>query len=145
MLFFVIGCQVAPREEGRLRPDQETQIYEAVNNASERYNVPADFIHAIIHVESRHNPDAVGSGPLHNQGLMQLQPALVRRYHISHPMNVSENVMGGTRWLSEILALPQVHGDLHTAAAIYHGGHAYETAAAQHYADVVMSARARFN
>lgn len=76
-------------------------IEEAINEASEKYNVDAKFIKSVIKQESNFNPNSVSSaGAL---GLMQLMPANAKHYGVSNPFDVSQNVDAGTRLLKDYL------------------------------------------
>jgi hypothetical protein len=80
-------------------------ITQAVHEASLRFAVPADWIRAVIRIESGGNPNAVSrKGAM---GLMQIMPAtwaeLRLRYHLSaDPYNVHDNVVAGTALLREL-------------------------------------------
>ena len=54
-----------------------------ISQVAERYRIDPLLLHAIAHVESRHNPDAVShAGAL---GLMQVMPATARRFGVTQP------------------------------------------------------------
>jgi soluble lytic murein transglycosylase-like protein len=78
-----------------------SSIEEAINEASEKYNVDAGFIKSIIKQESNFNPNSVSSAGA--QGLMQLMPANARHYGASDPFDVNQNVDAGTRLLKDYL------------------------------------------
>ena len=80
-------------------------ITRAVNEASLRFAVPADWIRAVIKVESVGNPNAVS--PKGAMGLMQIMPGtwglLQLRYHLrADPYNVHDNIVAGTALLREL-------------------------------------------
>jgi len=80
-------------------------ITQAVHEASLRFAVPADWIRAVIKVESAGNPNAVSlKGAM---GLMQIMPAtwgeLRLRYHLAtDPYDVHDNIVAGTALLREL-------------------------------------------
>ncbi len=81
------------------------ELTQAVNEASLRFAVPADWIRAVIKVESCGNPNAVS--PKGAMGLMQIMPVtwgpLRRRYHLgADPFEVHDNVVAGTALLREL-------------------------------------------
>jgi hypothetical protein len=80
-------------------------ITQAVHEASLRFAVPADWIRAVIKVESAGNPNAVS--PKGAMGLMQIMPGtwgpLQLRYHLrADPYNVHDNIVAGTALLREL-------------------------------------------
>jgi murein DD-endopeptidase MepM/ murein hydrolase activator NlpD len=89
-----------------------------IKAASERHNVPAALIAAIITVESSGNPEAVS--PVGAQGLMQIMPMHLERYNIPQDMwrDPSTNIEAGTRLLAELI---DAHGTLTNAVGAYFG------------------------
>ena len=60
-----------------------------INRVAEAYQIDPLLLHAIAHVESRHNPDAVShAGAL---GLMQVMPATARRFGVTQPNSQLRN------------------------------------------------------
>lgn len=56
---------------------------EEIYATAEDFNIDPLLLHAIAHVESRHNPDAVSSAGA--RGLMQVMPATARRMGMTDP------------------------------------------------------------
>jgi soluble lytic murein transglycosylase-like protein len=82
-----------------LSPSQLDQIVTQQGTAA---GVQPALILAIIQVESGGNPRAVSrSGAA---GLMQLTAATARRYGVADPFDPVSNVMGGVRFLRDLLA-----------------------------------------
>jgi soluble lytic murein transglycosylase-like protein len=76
------------------------------------------LIHALIHVESRHQKDAVSSkGAV---GLMQVLPATAQRFGVSQPAAVDSNLKAGTQYLRALLDRFDQRLDL--ALAAYNAG-----------------------
>ncbi len=86
--------------------------------AAERYNVPKDLVKAIAKAESDFNPNATsGSGA---QGLMQLMPATARELGVTDSYDPYQNVMGGTKYISQLL--DKYDGNVTLALAAYNAG-----------------------
>lgn len=93
-------------------------LEEIFTEASERYNVPKDLIKAIAKTESDFDPNATsGSGA---QGLMQLMPATARELGVTDAYDPYQNVMGGTKYISQLL--DKYDGDVKLALAAYNAG-----------------------
>lgn len=93
-------------------------LEEIFTEAAERYNVPKDLIKAIAKTESDFNPNATsGSGA---QGLMQLMPATARELGVTDAYDPYQNVMGGTKYISQLLN--KYDGDVKLALAAYNAG-----------------------
>lgn len=76
------------------------------------------LVHALIHVESRHQKDAVSSkGAV---GLMQVLPATAQRFGVSQPASVDSNLKAGTQYLRTLLDRFDQRLDL--ALAAYNAG-----------------------
>jgi soluble lytic murein transglycosylase-like protein len=89
-----------------------------IQSASRYNSVDESLIRAIIHAESAYQPDA--QSPKGAQGLMQLMPATQAELNVSDPFNPQQNIHGGARYLSLLLA--QFNGDYELAAAAYNAG-----------------------
>lgn len=86
--------------------------------ASEKYNVPKNLIKAITKAESEFDPNATsGAGA---QGLMQLMPATARELGVTDAYDPYQNVMGGTKYISQLLT--KYNGDVKLALAAYNAG-----------------------
>lgn len=95
-----------------------SSIDDAINKASEKYNVDAKLIKSIIKQESNFNPNSVSSAGA--VGLMQLMPSNAEYYGASNPFDVSQNVDAGTRLLKDYL---NMYGDnKRMALAAYNAG-----------------------
>lgn len=91
---------------------------ELIQNASQKYNVDADLVKAVIQNESNYDPDAISSaGAL---GLMQLMPATAASLGVENPLNPEENIEGGVKLLRELLN--QFGGNLTNVVAAYNAG-----------------------
>ena len=90
----------------------------AIAEAADTYGLDPNLIRAIIHAESAFNPFAVSSaGAL---GLMQLMPAMAEEMNVDNPFDPRQNILGGSRYLRDLLALH--HGNVDLAVASYNAG-----------------------
>lgn len=76
------------------------------------------LIHAVIAVESKHNPRAQSVKGAY--GLMQLMPETSRRFNVSDKNNPKQNILAGAKYLQELLKL--FNGDLTLSLAAYNAG-----------------------
>jgi len=74
-----------------------------VDEAAATYGLEPALIHAVIQAESAYNPKAVS--PKGAVGLMQLMPATAKRYGVKNRRNATQNVLGGTRYLRDLLKM----------------------------------------
>jgi len=127
-----------PKTEGRRRGTQEElspptrtegpvnigEVRGAVNKyssiikqKSDKYNVDANLLKAVIFVESSGNPNAesrVGA-----QGLMQLMPTTAQVLDVKDPFDPDQNIEGGARYLGRML---KKFGNVKTALEAYNAG-----------------------
>ena len=92
--------------------------YSCVQHYAAHYRVSPDFIAALIDVESGWNPHAVSNQGA--MGLMQLMPAIARRYGAFDPFSTEQNIAAGTRYVTTLMW--EFHGDLRLVSAAYYAG-----------------------
>jgi soluble lytic murein transglycosylase-like protein len=89
-----------------------------VAKAAADSGLPEDLLHAMVQVESNYNPSAVSrKGAV---GLMQLMPDTARQYGVADARDPVANLVGGARYLRDLLAL--FKNDLSIALAAYNAG-----------------------
>ena len=77
----------SPPPKARSRRSSET-FRPLIEDVGRRYAIDPDLIRSIAHVESAYNPRAVS--PKGAQGLMQVMPALGRRFGVAEPGRLSD-------------------------------------------------------
>lgn len=86
--------------------------------AADRYGVDANLLKAIGKAESGFNPSVVSSaGAI---GVMQLMPGTARSLGVKDPYNAQQNIMGGAKYISQLLN--QYDGNVKLALAAYNAG-----------------------
>lgn len=86
--------------------------------ASEKYGVPVNLLEAVAKAESNFNPDATSScGAM---GIMQLMPGTAHSLGVSDAYDPEQNIMGGAKYLSQLLS--EFQGNTKLAVAAYNAG-----------------------
>lgn len=91
---------------------------ELIERAAERYDLDPDLIRSVMQTESAFNPAAVSRAGA--MGLMQLMPELAEEFGIAEPFDPVQNVMGGARYLRQLLDMHD--GNVRLAVASYNAG-----------------------
>lgn len=89
-----------------------------INLVAKSYQLPSALIHAVITAESAYDAGAVSSAGA--VGLMQLMPDTAKRYGVGNRRDPHANVLGGTRYLKDLLDM--FDNDLVLALAAYNAG-----------------------
>jgi transglycosylase-like protein with SLT domain len=104
---------------GSFIPIRPEDAYEdLIQEAALAYKLDPDLIRAVVRTESSFNPIAVS--PVGALGLMQLMPALAQELGVDNPLDPRQNVMGGAKYLRQLL---DAHGgNLRLTLASYNAG-----------------------
>ncbi len=101
-----------------LPSSKNTHYDDVISAAATRYGLHPALIHAVIKVESNYRTRAVS--PKGATGLMQLMEGTAKRYGVADRTNPTENIDGGTRYLSDLLNMFEQNIEL--ALAAYNAG-----------------------
>lgn len=89
-----------------------------VLSAAYETSIEPALIHAVITVESRHNPRALSKNGAY--GLMQLMPATAKRFNVKNKNDPQQNILAGAKYLRELEILYQ--GNINLMLAAYNAG-----------------------
>jgi soluble lytic murein transglycosylase-like protein len=123
-LFAHRGAGIAPRPGvsvsiDEFRPVPPDEAYEdLIQEAAGTYDLDPALIRAVMQTESSFNPTVVSR--VGAQGLMQLMPALAEEMGVRDSFDPRENIMGGARYLRELL--DRFRGNVRLALASYNAG-----------------------
>lgn len=106
------ACWAQNRGEQR----REAEYYVAAY--ARHYNVPVEFVRAVVEQESGWRRCVVSTKGA--TGLMQLMPATAARLSVRNRCDINQNISGGVRYLAWLMN--RFHGDLRLVAAAYYVG-----------------------
>ncbi|MGM0886300.1 MAG: lytic transglycosylase domain-containing protein [Bacillota bacterium] len=89
-----------------------------ISQAASLYNLPEKLIKSVIKQESDFNPEATSYAGA--TGLMQLMPATAKSLGVDDATDPEQNIMGGSKYLSQMMA--RYDGDIQVALAAYNAG-----------------------
>ncbi|WP_370014243.1 lytic transglycosylase domain-containing protein [Peribacillus sp. B2I2] len=95
-----------------------TNYNQIISQAASLYNLPEKLIKSVIKQESNFNPEATSYAGA--TGLMQLMPATARSLGVDDPSDPEQSIMGGSKYLSQMMA--RYDGDIKVALAAYNAG-----------------------
>jgi len=113
----VNAVSIMPKQLTKLSGSGE-KFENIINEAAERYQIPAKLIQAVIQQESNFNPNAISSAGA--GGLMQLMPQTAKSLGIENVFDPYQNIMGGSKYLSQMLT--KYDGNTELALAAYNAG-----------------------
>jgi len=106
------------RPKKALMPSLTDQYDHVITEASKKHGISFSLLKALIKTESDFNPWAVSSAGA--RGLMQLMPENIKTLKIKNPFDPRENIMGGARYLKQLIN--RFGGKLPLALAAYNAG-----------------------
>lgn len=89
-----------------------------IQKAAEHYGIDEKLVRSVVKAESNFDADVVSHAGA--QGLMQLMPATAEGLGVSNPFDPEQNLMGGTKYLKQML--DRYDGDQKLALAAYNAG-----------------------
>jgi len=89
-----------------------------IEDAAEKFRIPAEFIKGVVKVESNFNYKA--KSPVGAMGLMQLMPRTATSLGVSDPYDPRQNIMGGTKFLRRLAN--RYRGDMVQVLSAYNAG-----------------------
>ncbi|MFD1019265.1 lytic transglycosylase domain-containing protein [Thalassobacillus hwangdonensis] len=89
-----------------------------IKKAAEQFGVDEELIRSVIHAESNFDSTVVSHAGA--QGLMQLMPGTARGLGVTDAFDPEQNIMGGTKYLKQML--DRYQGDTRLALAAYNAG-----------------------
>ena len=107
-----------PIKPGSKSLERLNKYDDLINKAAQKYGVNKNLIKSVILTESAGNEDAVSSAKA--KGLMQLMDQTAKDLGVQNVWDPGENIMGGTKYLADMLR--QYNGDLSLALAGYNAG-----------------------
>ncbi|MCK4389230.1 MAG: lytic transglycosylase domain-containing protein [Desulfobacterales bacterium] len=115
----VPGYGIYIREGTLVRADEISSRYDAyIAEAARKHGVSFSLIKAVIKAESDFDPYAVSRSGA--RGLMQIMPQTAKDLSIGDSFDPRENILGGARYLKDLLM--QFQGSLPLALAAYNAG-----------------------
>lgn len=97
---------------------QKTDLDSIFEAASKKFNVPLNLLKAVAKAESDFNPSATSScGAM---GIMQLMPDTAKSLGVKNAYDPYQNIMGGAKYLSQML--DNYNGDIRLSLAAYNAG-----------------------
>lgn len=94
------------------------ELEEYFQKAASKYGISINLLKAVAKQESNFDPTAVSS--VGATGIMQLMPSTAKELGVENIFNAEQNIMGGAKYLSQLLN--SFNGDVSLALAGYNAG-----------------------
>lgn len=104
--------------ETNMKTSEKTNFDDVISKAAALYSLPEKLIKSVIQQESNYNPEAQSYAGA--SGLMQLMPATAKSLGVENIFDPTENIMGGSKYLSQMLS--RYDGNVEKALAAYNAG-----------------------
>ena len=121
MALFPVGAVVKPQvdvtTEFEVVPAKEA-YEDIIQEAAKLYDIDASLIRAVMQAESAFHPYVVSRAGA--EGLMQLMPDLADEMGVTDSFDPRENIMGGARYLKQLLDMH--NGNIALTLASYNAG-----------------------
>ncbi|MEI5906541.1 lytic transglycosylase domain-containing protein [Bacillus spongiae] len=111
-----INAPVTPLTNSQIQ--SSTQYHKEIQQAATLYRLPEKLISSVIKQESNFNPNARSSAGA--SGLMQLMPSTAKGLGVTNPLDPEQNIMGGSKYLRQML--DRYDQNLELALAAYNAG-----------------------
>ena len=108
----------APSESAAGAAGDSGEYDSVIEQAAERYGINPAVLHGLIQQESGFDPSAQSSAGA--SGLTQLMPGTASSMGVANPLNPTESIEGGARYLSQLMS--QFGGNAEDALAAYNAG-----------------------
>ena len=95
-----------------------TDLYSIFEEAANTFGISVNLLTSIARAESNFRPDAVSSAGA--VGVMQLMPATAASLGVTNSYDARENIMGGAKYISQLLS--KYNGNTALALAAYNAG-----------------------
>nr|WP_232732490.1 lytic transglycosylase domain-containing protein [Bacillus sp. mrc49] len=109
---------VSPAPAGGEMSENGSNYDEIISQAATLYKLPEKLIKSVIKQESNFDPKAVSYAGA--AGLMQLMPATARSLGVNDATDPEQNIMGGSKYLSQMMT--RYDGNIQLALAAYNAG-----------------------
>lgn len=116
-----IAANVVAAELSGVEPAWTTgnnRVDNLIRYYGKQYSVDPYLVYCLMSQESSFAAGA--TSPKGAQGLMQLMPGTAARYGVTNPYDIAQNIMGGTRYLKDLLKM--FNGRVDLALAGYNAG-----------------------
>jgi len=102
----------------KMTSSNSDSLDEIFQRAGEMYKVPVNLLKSVAKAESSFNPTAVSIAGA--QGIMQLMPATAKGLGVTNSFDPEQNIMGGAKYLSQML--DRFDGNVELSLAAYNAG-----------------------